>query len=86
MACHHVDFGNGSGAIVCDRTKPKQCACGRRATRLCDWKVDTRRSGTCDKPLCANCAFEPAPEKDLCSDHAVAFADWKAQRERKAAS
>lgn len=80
MGCHHVSLPNGTGAIICDRTKPKRCECGQRATRLCDWKVTNKRSGTCDRPLCANCSTEPAKHKDLCRDHAAAFKRWKAAR------
>lgn len=79
MPCHHVDLGNGTGAIVCTG-RAARCACGRRADRLCDWKVPTRKSGTCDKPVCSSCSTKPAPEKDLCPAHARAFADWKRTR------
>lgn len=64
----------GSG-FVCTRTQ--RCACGNRATLLCDWKVPGRRAGTCDAPLCPSCTSSPAPEKDLCPAHA---ADWAAHR------
>lgn len=80
MACHHLTLPGGDRAIICDRTKPKRCLCGQPATRLCDWKVTKSRSGTCDKPLCANCSTEPAKNKDLCRDHAAAFERWKAAR------
>jgi len=43
---------------------------------LCDWKVPGRRSGTCDVPICSRCTASPAPDKDLCPDHAAA---WKAR-------
>lgn len=72
--------GVGTG-IVCTRGKPKRCKCGAVATRLCDWKVPGKKSGTCDEPLCANCASEPAPGKDLCPTHA---AEWKERLERRA--
>lgn len=68
MGCQHVRIGD-SQAIVC---APKQrCNCGRRATRLCDWKVPMKKSGTCDAPLCERCAIVPAPGKDLCQAHAA---------------
>lgn len=73
MTCHRI--GN---AIVC--TPTKRCKCGRRATLECDWKVPTRASGTCDKPICKRCTFSPAADKDLCPAHAKAFATWKANR------
>jgi protein gp37 len=45
-----------------------------------DWKVPTKKSGTCDKPVCISCTFSPAPDKDLCAEHALAFGMWKAGR------
>ncbi|CAN5371437.1 hypothetical protein BH10PSE14_BH10PSE14_04700 [soil metagenome] len=68
----------GGVAIICSPTR--RCACGKRATLLCDWKVPTRKSGTCDAPLCAGCSTSPVPDKDLCAKHATAFAQWKAAR------
>ncbi|MBB3691485.1 hypothetical protein [Sphingomonas sp. BK580] len=50
------------------------------ATLACDWKVPTRRSGTCDAPICTRCTTSPAPEKDLCAAHAAAFETWRAAR------
>ena len=81
MPCHHIDLGNGTGAIVCTgRARIRRCACGRPADRLCDWKVPTKKSGTCDKPVCSQCSTSPAPEKDLCATHAEAFEHWKRNR------
>ena len=67
MGCQHIKVGDVS-AIVCGPTK--RCKCGRRATRLCDFKVPVLVSGTCDAPLCGQCAVVPAPGKDLCKAHA----------------
>lgn len=75
MTCHGVDIPGGGRAIVCTQTR--RCKCGRRATLACDWKVPTRKSGTCDKPLCDRCTTSPAPGKDLCAAHAEAFQEWK---------
>jgi len=80
MACQTVSLPGGGKAIVCGTT-PK-CKCGRRAPLLCDWKVPEKKSGTCDKPICARCATSPAPDKDICPDHAAALAAW--QNERRA--
>jgi len=74
MPCTHVRRPDGIGAIVC--TPTQRCACGARATKLCDWKVPTKKSGTCDRPLCARCTHVPAPDKDLCPEHA---AEWGAR-------
>lgn len=79
MTCSIVHSPGGFGrAIVCGPTK--RCKCGKRATLLCDWKVPSRKSGTCDKPICAACTTSPAPDKDLCPAHALEYQDWKASR------
>lgn len=78
--CQRVQLPDGTAAIVCGGHSRKRCSCGRRETRLCDWKVPTRKSGTCDRSLCDRCATSPAPDKDLCGEHAVAFAAWQAEQ------
>lgn len=80
MTCHHVQLPNGARAIVCTTSRGRRCRCGARADLLCDWKVPGRKSGTCDRPICASCAVSPAPGKDLCPDHAREFELWKAAR------
>lgn len=77
MPCERVTLPGGITAIVCSSRTPKRCACGARATQECDWKVPTRQSGTCDRPICRRCSHVPAPDKDLCPEHA---AEWKARR------
>ncbi len=74
MPCTVTTLPDGTRAIVCG--PGKRCACGRRATQECDWKVPARKSGTCDRPLCKRCAHVPAEGKDLCPEHA---AIWKAR-------
>jgi len=66
MNCQHI--GN---AIVCGTRRRQRCKCGRPAGLLCDWKVDGKRSGTCDAPICDGCTTSPAPNKDLCPTHAA---------------
>lgn len=78
MTCEHVTLPNGATAIVCFDTR--RCKCGRPAKLLCDWKVPAKKSGTCDAPVCDRCTTSPAPGKDLCLKHAVAFEDWKRAR------
>lgn len=73
MPCEVLPLAGGGNAIVCSSGRAKRCACGGRAPFLCDWKVSTRRSGTCDAPICVNCATTPAPEKHLCPEHSTAF-------------
>lgn len=75
MTCEHITLPSGGSAIVC--SSRQKCRCGRRATLLCDWKVPSRQSGTCDKPICSKCTTSPAPDKDLCPAHAEAFKEWK---------
>lgn len=74
MTCEHVILPNGTAAIVCGRGRRQRCKCGRPATLLCDWKVPSRRSGTCDAPICDRCTTSPAADKDLCPAHAAEFA------------
>lgn len=77
MTCEWVDLPGGV-AIVCGTSPRKKCtSCGKRTDLLCDWKVPTKRSGTCDKPICARCTHSPAPDKDLCPAHA---AEWMARK------
>lgn len=68
MGCQVVKMPSGGNAFVCGPTA--RCKCGSKATALCDWKVPTKKSGTCDAKLCAKCSYEPAPDKDLCAKHA----------------
>lgn len=75
MTCHHVKLDNGLRAIVCTSEKRKRCIkCGSRADLLCDWKTPGGRRKTCDAPICGRCTTSPAPDKDLCPEHA---AQWK---------
>lgn len=82
MTCHHVRLPDGTSAIVCTG-RAKRCRCGRPGTLLCDWKVPTRRSGTCDAPICSSCATSPAPDKDLCPNYAAEFATWRKARNQE---
>ena len=78
MTCNTVTLPDGARAIVCTQTR--RCACGRPHTLLCDWKMPAKASGTCDAPLCRKCTTSPAPDKDLCANHA---AEWKARQVTK---
>ena len=77
MTCKVVQLKEGMTAIVCGTSPRRRCGCGKPATLLCDWKVKTRKSGTCDAPICTKCSLSPAPGKDLCPKHA---AEWEARR------
>jgi hypothetical protein len=83
MTCDFVEIPGGGRAIVCSSRRRQRCACGKVATRLCDWKVATNRSGTCDAPLCPSCTTSPARGKDLCAKHVAAYAEWSAARSPK---
>lgn len=82
MTCETVDLGNGQRAIVCGRSRRKRCKCGRPADLLCDWRGVPAGKRTCDAPICSRCSTSPAPGKDLCPAHAIAWREWKARRER----
>lgn len=84
MPCTPFTLPNGDKGILCSgRGRTSRCACGRAATLLCDWKVPQRRSGTCDRPICARCTTSPAEGKDLCPEHAKAWEAWKSTAEAK---
>lgn len=80
MVCERIMLPGGQAAIVCSSTPRASCECGRPGTQLCDWKVPSKRSGTCDAAICDRCTTSPAEDKDLCPTHASAFAEWKAAR------
>jgi hypothetical protein len=76
MPCHPVN--GGFTAIICSRgRKSKACAfCGRPGGLLCDGAIvarvtktvggDVSIEKTCDRSICARCAWRPEPEKDYC--------------------
>ena len=80
MICERVSLPGGAAAIVCSGRRRARCECGRAADLLCDWKVSSKRSGTCDAPVCTTCTTSPAADKDLCPAHASEFEDWKATK------
>lgn len=82
MTCHGVQLPGGGSAIVCmPKQRARKCSsCKGNADLLCDWKIPGKKSGTCDKPICARCSTKPMPDKDLCKAHAAEFETWKANR------
>lgn len=75
MTCHHVTMPGGFRAIVCTSGRPRRkcSACkDRRADLLCDFPTPTRKSGTCDRPLCGKCAVHVGEDRDHCPSHATA--------------
>lgn len=69
MPCANLKLASGETAIVCTgRQRQRKCACGRRATLLCDFKADGAKK-SCDKPLCSHCAVRIGPDIDHCPSH-----------------
>lgn len=62
------------------RTFRVYCECGRQSERVCDWKVAAHKTGTCDKPVCAQHSKEVAPGKFLCPEHQHRYDDWLKKR------
>lgn len=81
MPCTPVTLPGGMRAIVCTRSPRPRCACGQRATLQCD-APSKRKSGTCDRHLCASCATEVGPDQHLCPAHAAAGAEAEAVQAR----
>jgi hypothetical protein len=78
---HGGDFIAMNGTvIVCGRAaKVRHCRCGREAIALCDWKMRSHSSGTCDAPLCALHSKEVERGKHLCPEHQDAWKLWQRQ-------
>lgn len=84
MTCEQYQLRDGTTVTICMRGKrPKKAACvacGKPATRLCDYPLRGKRAGkTCDRPLCDQCTKEqkgviqlgPTIDTfDLCPAHA----------------
>jgi hypothetical protein len=77
--CREIRLANGV-VVICGEAKSRYCACGRAAVALCDWKIAVRKSGTCDKPICADHAKCVAPGKHLCPEHQRHYDSWKRRR------
>lgn len=67
MPCTPFQIGAARG-FICTRGPRPRCACGQPATLQCDAPTK-RRSGTCDRHLCASCATEVGPDQHLCPEH-----------------
>lgn len=72
------DFFGGPGGtrvVACrPAAKRKRCSVcgGLGASKLCDFPVEDGTSpatGTCDKPLCVECAVHREPDSDYCPGH-----------------
>jgi len=71
MACHYYRSPDGQvDAIICSRTRRRRChVCRAWASLECDYPDSKRRTGTCDKPLCVNCAQKGSGGRDYCPSH-----------------
>jgi hypothetical protein len=57
-------------AIVCSSRRFVRCTfCQRRADIECDYPDKHRKSGTCDRRLCADHAREIGKDVHYCHDH-----------------
>jgi hypothetical protein len=85
--CEHIKTPNGGEFIICGLRSPaRRCVhCGLPGVFLCDWKVKGRRSGTCDRAMCAKDVREVAPGKHLCREHSRAWDDWQRLHSEQAA-
>lgn len=70
MPCTRITL-TGIRAIVCTSGRRPRCVCGARPVFQCDYPTK-RRSGTCDRHLCARCAVVAGQDKHLCPVHAAA--------------
>lgn len=84
MPCERVRMPGGGVAIVCSRApRRRRCVgCGELTAdaRLCDARLKSRPGKTCDAVVCPACTTSPAPDKDLCPDHARAWRALQAKR------
>lgn len=72
MPCRYYrsDDGQVTGIICSSRRRSRACSvCKRPSDRLCDYPDTKHKSGTCDKPLCSECARHVGPDRDHCPSH-----------------
>ena len=69
MTCHVLRNGDGTFAgFVCvkrRRPRPRACACGRTAWKLCDGRAPSGKK-LCSRPLCDGCALSVGGDLDYC--------------------
>ena len=64
-------FKSPDGGVVhvkMSNPRRNRCQCGRLTDLVCDRPVDSKRSGTCDKPVCTSCR-RVVGDKDYCPFH-----------------
>lgn len=57
---------------ICGSERYQKCSvpeCRAHARYLCDFAVPTRKSGTCDRPICERHRTRVAAERDYCPPH-----------------
>lgn len=73
MPCVPFQTKDGLRGIACTgrrgRRRCNNSPCIRWATLECDYPDGKRKSGTCDKPLCAECAVHFGEDTDFCPSH-----------------
>jgi hypothetical protein len=72
MPRERVTFTDDNSAIICGKHygRIKRCwHCGAQSVKLCDGPRADNRRGTCDRPLCGQCAIHVPPDLDFCRDH-----------------
>lgn len=73
MTCETVRLPGGGAAIVCNRRRRVKCSvagCGAPSQFQCDGAAPQRKSGTCDRHLCAAHRTPQGPGIDYCPEHA----------------
>lgn len=71
--------GEKKAPLPCMARRDDKTICQQISLYACDWKLGA--GGACDNPLCDDHANQVAPDKHLCPDHQVAYAEWKARKE-----
>jgi hypothetical protein len=74
VTCETVLLPGGGHAIVCiRRRRPPKCSvpgCDAPAAFQCDAPAPRRKTGTCDRHLCASHRTPQGPGVDFCPEHA----------------
>jgi len=86
--CRHIT-ASGQSVIMCGHfhETPVCEHCAGVGEFLCDWILSKGTAWspgrTCDRRICSAHALEVGQDKHLCPEHQAAYAQWKAQREKR---
>jgi len=71
MPCEHVTIENRRMIVCTGRRGRRQCSACKNAwaSLECDYPDAKKKSGTCDKPLCTECAVKMGENLDYCPHH-----------------